>query len=80
MDRALELIDYYSDHPPTHIILGLVHLKQKPARMRQPVTESSAMGQMRELSGLLGQQAEQMPDYLRHMAKEALAEASRLRN
>jgi hypothetical protein len=78
MDRASELLEYYAEHPPGHIILAAVHLK--PERRRRAIRESTASSQMHELSNLLGQAPSQkMPDHLRKMAEWAMSNLPRKR-
>jgi hypothetical protein len=78
MDRASELLEYYSEHPPGHIILAAVHLK--PGRRRRAIRESTASSQMHELSTLLGQPPSQaMPEHLRKMAEWAISHSPRKR-
>ncbi len=79
MDRACELLDYYAEYPPANVVLSLVHLKRGKRPMRRPMTESAAQGQMRDLSGMLGQSAKRMPDHLREMANWALAHSPKKR-
>lgn len=73
MDRACELLEYYADYPLANVVLSLVHLKRGKNPVRRRMTESSAHGHMRDLSGMLGQSAERIPDHLRDMANWALA-------
>ena len=75
MDRATELLGYYAEHPPGHLILAAVHLKSDRRRRHARVSsESNALSHMHELSSLLGQQpSEPVPDHLRRMAEWAVA-------
>jgi hypothetical protein len=78
MDRAVELLEYYADYPLANVVLSLVHLKRERRRpMRRRINESGPQGQMRELSGMLGQPATPLPAHLREMANWALAHSPR---
>jgi hypothetical protein len=72
MDRANELLDYYIEHPPAHLILGLVHLKSDQPKSRSR-NDTHATSQLTELSTLMGQPPAPLPDNLRDMAEWALA-------
>jgi hypothetical protein len=79
MDRASELLEYYAEHPPAHVILAAVHLKpdrkQSQSRKRRA---AAAASQLQELSGFLGQSAQPVPDHLRKMAEWAIAHSPRI--
>ena len=68
MDRAVELLDYYAENPPEHIVLGAVYLK----RTTKHAPSGNPSHDVRELSRLLGQ-PEPIPAHLREMAEWAAA-------
>jgi len=77
MDRALELLEYYGKHPPAHVVLGLVYLKQQPAAWK-PLSESESLAQMRQLAGELNQGTEKLPPHLREMANWAVSQSAKI--
>ena len=68
MDRAVELLDYYAENPPAHIVLGAVYLNRTTKR----APSSNPSHDVRELSRLLGQ-PEPIPAHLRELAEWAAA-------
>jgi hypothetical protein len=80
MGDAVELHLYWSEDPPTHLILGAVHRKDDAPRRRsfdappREVTEADALNQIAEAQamtgGALGPQ-QKMPDRLKELADYA---------
>lgn len=70
VNRALELLEYYSDYPPANVTLALVHLKResKPQRISKRTTETEAMTELGQLAGQIGSVPQRVPAHLREMA------------
>jgi hypothetical protein len=73
MDRCLDLLEYYIEHPPSHLILATAYLKDTPSSRKswKPPTEDEAVGQMRQLSGELNAGTQRFPPHLRELAQWA---------
>jgi hypothetical protein len=74
---VVDLFEYWKLHPPAHMILGAVHLKQSKVPMKR-ISEAESMAQLAEVSAIFGQGAEKLPSHLRNMAEWALSEQNKL--
>ncbi|HVJ09264.1 MAG TPA: hypothetical protein VM554_12860 [Acidisarcina sp.] len=75
--NIFELLDYWIEEPPTHVILALRYLGE---RKRQPVSEDQARDQLLAVQQMGPGFAQQsMPPELREMAQWADEQQDRLR-
>jgi hypothetical protein len=90
MGDAVELHDYWREHPPTHLILGAVYAKpgsesrssQVTSHESSATTESDTMQQFFELQQLAGHvlgQPREMPAHLKELADYAEEMVSKMR-
>lgn len=66
----LELLDYWTEEPPTHVILAMRYLGESRGRKKQP-SEEEARRDMGALAGMLGQQPRKLPPELKQMIRNA---------
>ena len=72
-----ELLGYWSEEPPTHVLLALRYLgerKKKPAQTDEKFAQDGL-----ELQRMLGTAAKPMPPHVREMAEWAEAQQAKLR-
>lgn len=74
--NIFELMRYWAEEPPTHVILALRYLGQK--QKRAPISESEARQQLHELGGVMETGAMPLPQALRDAAQWAEAQRERL--
>jgi hypothetical protein len=67
LHEANELLAYWADYPPTHVILSAVYL-QKTAKK---VTKGGALSEMQDLSMMYGIPTEKMPTVISDAVKWA---------
>jgi hypothetical protein len=77
MGDIADLLEYWLEEPPTHVILGWRYLERKP---KQQINEEDAVRQMSELQGMMGTRAGSMPDHLKDMARWAEQQRGRLQS
>lgn len=73
IDRAsmcdiCDLLEYWLEEPPAHVVLGAVHMERKGKRA---VREEDAMESFGELQGMMGQRPQPMPAHLKDMMRWA---------
>ncbi len=74
--NIFELLRYWAEEPPTHVILALRYLGQK--RNRASISEHEARQQLHELGGVMETGTTPLPPALREMAQWADAQCERL--
>lgn len=92
MGDAVELHDYWGEHPPTHLILHAVHRKEPAAggsrqsdfreTLREQPSESETMQQffeMQQIAGSVLGQPREMPQHLKDLADYAEEMISKMR-
>jgi hypothetical protein len=68
--NIFDLLEYWREEPPTHVILAMRYLG--PSKRRKPrVSEEDARKDMGEMARLLGQQARPMPANLKDLVRQA---------
>lgn len=67
---VLDLIAYWGENPPTHIILAARYLNRGGSSRRMRRSESDIRAEMNQLSSMLGP-ASPVPPHLREMAQWA---------
>ena len=66
----VELLAYWAEEPPAHVLLALRYLGPRKAARKGP-TEEDAKRQMGELSRVFGQQAQPLPAHLKDLIRSA---------
>lgn len=66
----IDLLRYWADEPPAHVILALRYLGPS-ARAKRAVTEEQAEQDMNALGGFMGQQARELPASLKQLVATA---------
>lgn len=62
-----ELLAYWTEEPPTHVILALRYLGQR--KSKKPESEQEAFNQLQQFAQLAEQPALPLPSHLREMAE-----------
>lgn len=65
----LELLEYWQQEPPAHVLLALRYLGG--AKRNSGPTEEQAKQDMGQMTALLGKSPQKLPDHLRRMVEEA---------
>lgn len=77
MGDVVDLLEYWRDEPPAHMILAARYLERKPGKRR--VTEQEMERQMMELQTVMHAPASPLPEGLREMANWASEQEARLK-
>ena len=70
--NIFNLLEYWLDEPPTHVILALRYLGERKRQNKQPVqSEQEFQRNMGELCGMLGRQAQPVSQQTRDLVAYA---------
>ena len=70
--NIFNLLEYWLDEPPAHVILALRYLGERKKRSRQPAqSEQEFQRNMGELCGMLGRQAQPVSQQTRDLVAYA---------
>jgi hypothetical protein len=70
--NVFSLLDYWTDEPPTHVILALRYLGERKKQSKSPVqSEQEFQQNMGELCGILGRQAQPVSQKTRDLVAYA---------
>ena len=66
-----ELLGYWRDEPPAHVLLALRYLGPSKNARRAAVDEDQARDDMAALGGMMGKQAQPLPPHLKDLVRSA---------